>query len=164
MPSPDAETQLFDGVRSLQRGTAGVTDPFPTAIRLPDGINSPDHDSDPFLSADGLTAQTRRGCGSRARRCSRGVGVQALSARTLARYKAKGGTGAKGTVLPAIVAALCLLALWGWWRSRRLPGNALIAAGLSLAAFAVVYVPAMSAWLQPVFWWMSADSYSLVNR
>ncbi len=55
MPSPDAETQLFDGVRSLQRGTAGVTDPFPTAIRLPDGINSPDHDSDPFLSADGLT-------------------------------------------------------------------------------------------------------------
>ena len=36
------------------------------------------------LSADGLTAQTRRGCGSRARRCSRGVGVQALSARTLA--------------------------------------------------------------------------------
>lgn len=57
-----------------------------------------------------------------------------------------GGTGAKGTVLPVIVTALALLAFWGWRRSRRVPGNVLLAAGLSLAAFALVYVPAMSAW------------------
>lgn len=57
-----------------------------------------------------------------------------------------GGTGAKGTVLPVMVAALALLTLWQWRRRRRLPGTLLLATGLMLAAFVVVYLPTMSAW------------------
>ncbi|MDP3069225.1 MAG: hypothetical protein Q8N18_03005 [Opitutaceae bacterium] len=55
-------------------------------------------------------------------------------------------TGAKGTVVPVVLAALGLWAAWRWRRERRLPWRLVaFAAGLSLA-FAIVYLPAMSAW------------------
>lgn len=57
-----------------------------------------------------------------------------------------GGTGAKGTVLPAVVAALVFLAFWQFRVSGRFPGRILLAALLLGAAFGAVYLPTMSAW------------------
>ncbi|MBL9188251.1 MAG: hypothetical protein JNK23_12270 [Opitutaceae bacterium] len=55
-------------------------------------------------------------------------------------------TGAKGTVVPVVLAALGVWAAWRWWREGRLPWRLVaFAAGLTLA-FAIVYLPAMSAW------------------
>lgn len=56
------------------------------------------------------------------------------------------GTGAKGTMLPVVLAALGLWALWRWLRERRLPWR-LVGFGVCLsAAFLLVYMPTMSAW------------------
>ncbi|MFZ9683500.1 MAG: hypothetical protein ACO3DQ_09915, partial [Cephaloticoccus sp.] len=56
------------------------------------------------------------------------------------------GTGAKGTMLPVVLAALGLWALWRWRRERRLPWR-LVGFGVCLsAAFLLVYMPTMSAW------------------
>ncbi len=56
------------------------------------------------------------------------------------------GTGAKGTVLPVILCALGLWALWRLGRERRIPWR-LAGFGLVLGVgFAVVYEPTMSAW------------------
>ena len=57
-----------------------------------------------------------------------------------------GGTGAKGTVLPVVVTALVLLALWSARRAGRSSARILVAAALLTVAFAVVYFPTMSAW------------------
>lgn len=55
-------------------------------------------------------------------------------------------TGAKGTVVPVVLGALGLWCAWRWRRERRLPWRVVaFAAGLTLA-FAIVYLPAMSAW------------------
>ncbi|MBL9199455.1 MAG: hypothetical protein JNL39_03065 [Opitutaceae bacterium] len=55
-------------------------------------------------------------------------------------------TGAKGTVTPVFVAALGLWAAWRWLREHRLPWR-LVGFGVCLGlAFALVYLPAMSAW------------------
>ena len=56
------------------------------------------------------------------------------------------GTGAKGTMLPVVLAALGLWALWRWVRERRLPWR-LVGFGVCLSvAFLLVYLPTMSAW------------------
>jgi hypothetical protein len=57
-----------------------------------------------------------------------------------------GGTGAKGTVLPVVVTALVLLALWSARRTGRFSARLLAGAALLGVAFAVVYLPTMSAW------------------
>lgn len=57
-----------------------------------------------------------------------------------------GGTGAKGTVLPVVVTALVLLALWSARRAGRSSARMLVVAALLAVAFAVVYFPTMSAW------------------
>ena len=55
-------------------------------------------------------------------------------------------TGAKGTVVPVVVAALGVWALGRWVREGRLPLR-LVGFGVCLSvAFAIVYLPAMSAW------------------
>jgi hypothetical protein len=56
------------------------------------------------------------------------------------------GTGAKGTVLPVLVAALGLWALWRWIRERQLPVRAIIFGVCLTTAFVVVYMPTMSSW------------------
>jgi hypothetical protein len=59
---------------------------------------------------------------------------------------AAAGTGAKGTVLPVIICALGLWALWRAARERRIPVR-LMAYGCALGAgFSVVYLEAMSSW------------------
>jgi hypothetical protein len=56
------------------------------------------------------------------------------------------GTGAKGTLLPVIIGALGVWAAWRWWTQRRLPWR-IVGFGAVLAlAFALVYLPTMSAW------------------
>lgn len=56
------------------------------------------------------------------------------------------GTGAKGTMLPAILCALAIWAAWSGWTGRKLPWR-IIGFGVLLAiAFLVVYLPTMSAW------------------
>ncbi len=56
------------------------------------------------------------------------------------------GTGAKGTLLPAMVCALGLWAIWRWWREGRVPRR-VIGLGLCLGgAFLVVYLETMSSW------------------
>lgn len=57
-----------------------------------------------------------------------------------------GGTGAKGTLVPVIVATLVLLALGGLRRPGLLAYRAGLAAVVLLVAFAVVYLPTMLAW------------------
>ena len=56
------------------------------------------------------------------------------------------GTGAKGTVLPVVVAALGLWTVWLWVRERRMPGRLVGFGGCLTAAFLLVYIPTMSAW------------------
>ena len=56
------------------------------------------------------------------------------------------GTGAKGTVLPVMVAALGIWTAWRWWRERRLPIRPVIFGTCLSVAFLVVYIPTMSAW------------------
>lgn len=55
-------------------------------------------------------------------------------------------TGAKGTVLPVLICALGLWTAWRWWRERRLPIRPVILAAVLATAFAIVYLPTMSAW------------------
>ncbi len=56
------------------------------------------------------------------------------------------GTGAKGTLLPVLLVALGLWAVWCWWRERRLPLR-VIGIGVCLSvAFLVVYLHTMSSW------------------
>jgi hypothetical protein len=56
------------------------------------------------------------------------------------------GTGAKGTVLPVLLAALGLWTLWRWIRERRLPVRPIIFGVCLTTAFLVVYMPTMSSW------------------
>jgi hypothetical protein len=56
------------------------------------------------------------------------------------------GTGAKGTVLPVLICALGLWVAWRWWRERHWPGRVILFGICLVLAFAVVYVPTMSAW------------------
>ena len=59
---------------------------------------------------------------------------------------AAAGTGAKGTVLPVMVLALGLWAVWRWWSDRRFPVRiALFGVCLGLA-FVAVYWVTMSSW------------------
>jgi hypothetical protein len=56
------------------------------------------------------------------------------------------GTGAKGTVLPVLICALGLWIVWRIWRERRLPLRLVAFAFVLTTAFAIVYLPTMSAW------------------
>ncbi len=56
------------------------------------------------------------------------------------------GTGAKGTMLPVVLCALGLWALWRWWRERVLPWRLVVVGSCLGIAFALVYLPTMSAW------------------
>ncbi len=56
------------------------------------------------------------------------------------------GTGAKGTLLPVLLAALGLWAAWRWVTERRLPGRVIVFGICLTVAFAIVYIPTMSAW------------------
>jgi hypothetical protein len=56
------------------------------------------------------------------------------------------GTGAKGTLLPVMVAALGLWAAWRWRREGRPPGRILGLAACLAGAFFVVYLQTMSSW------------------
>jgi hypothetical protein len=56
------------------------------------------------------------------------------------------GTGAKGTLLPVILCALTLWALWRWGTERRLPWGIVGYAAVLGLAFAAVYLPTMWAW------------------
>lgn len=56
------------------------------------------------------------------------------------------GTGAKGTVLPVLVCALGLWAVWRWWRERRCPVRVIVFGACLATAFVVVYAPTMSSW------------------
>jgi hypothetical protein len=59
---------------------------------------------------------------------------------------AAGGTGAKGTLVPVVLAALGLWAGWRWLRTRRLPWETVCCALVLLAAFSVVYLETMASW------------------
>ena len=63
-----------------------------------------------------------------------GAGTWALLATLLL-----AGGGAKASILPVICGGLVLWLAWSWLRERSLPGVALRALGLGLAAFAVTY-------------------------
>lgn len=56
------------------------------------------------------------------------------------------GTGAKGTLLPVMVGALGLWAVWVGWRERRMPWRLSVMAVCLGAAFLLVYLPTMSSW------------------
>ncbi|MGH7959021.1 MAG: hypothetical protein ACREH8_18720 [Opitutaceae bacterium] len=56
------------------------------------------------------------------------------------------GTGAKGTVIPALVGALGLWTAWQWVRERRLPVRPILFAVCLSVAFFIVYIPTMSDW------------------
>jgi hypothetical protein len=56
------------------------------------------------------------------------------------------GTGAKGTVLPVLVAALGLWTAWRWVRERKLPVRPILFAACLGVAFTIVYIPTMSSW------------------
>lgn len=56
------------------------------------------------------------------------------------------GTGAKGTLLPVLLAALGLWALWRGISERRMPGRVIGFGIILTVAFAIVYWPTMSAW------------------
>ena len=59
---------------------------------------------------------------------------------------AAAGTGAKGTLVPVVLAALGLWAGWRWLRTRRLPWDTVACALVLLAAFCVVYLETMASW------------------
>jgi hypothetical protein len=59
---------------------------------------------------------------------------------------ATAGTGAKGTLLPVLITALGLWAVFRWIRERRLPGRLIVFGVVLTVAFLVVYIPTMSAW------------------
>jgi hypothetical protein len=56
------------------------------------------------------------------------------------------GTGAKGTMLPVVLAALGLWTLWRWLRERRLPWRLVGFGGCLGVAFLLVYLPTMAEW------------------
>lgn len=90
---------------------------------------------------------------------------------------AAAGTGAKGTVLPALLLGLGLLGAWWWLRQRRFPAR-LVGIGLAMGgAFTAVYLLTMSQWgsgdamLQPwkvfhvtQFWQQHADAWVLAVK
>ena len=56
------------------------------------------------------------------------------------------GTGAKGTLLPVMVCALGLWAMWRWWRTGRVLLRITGLAACLAGAFLVVYFHTMSSW------------------
>jgi hypothetical protein len=56
------------------------------------------------------------------------------------------GTGAKGTLLPVMVGALSLWALWRWWHEGRAPLRIIGFAVCLTGAFILVYLPTMFSW------------------